>query len=572
MPESILRSFVDTANNYIWSFPSTFPWMVALLLVTGIFITFRMKWINIREFRHAVNVIRGKYDNPDDAGDINHFQALATALSATIGIGNIAGVALAIHYAGPGVLLWLWISGLFGMTLKYTECTLSLHFRKFDEQGRVSGGPMYYIERGLGPQWKWMAWMFASLAIVSSFGIGCMNQSNTVAVSAASEFGVPGWMIGLLLAILVGLVILGGIKRIAAVSSRLMPTMAVIYIMGALTILVSNIEQLPGVFLSIVTEAAKPKAAFGGTAAGVWHLTMMWGIKRALFSNEAGMGSAPIAHAAAKTKEPVREGVVAMLGPFVDTMMICTLTGLVILITGVWDEKKPDQVPLDLNKVEVLQAKISDFYGSEDEHEKIAAMIPFQGKREVVNGKTNLVYIVNDAIVEMPRLFKNGRPYIGTIHIQDQKLTGETGQTLHLDLHGHMLQNSSALTALAFHEGFGRFGSLGNLIVTICVFLFALSTMISWSYYGDRCVEYLAGARVVIVYRIVYVIFVYLGAILALETVWAYGDMALGLMTVPNLIAVLLLSPKVVELGREYFKESRNQEIRIKRQEIRIKK
>ena len=559
MIESILRSFVDTANEYIWSFPSVFPWMVALLLLTGIFITFRMKWISIREFRHAVNVIRGKYDNPEDAGDINHFQALATALSATIGIGNIAGVALAIHYGGPGVLLWLWISGLFGMCLKFTECTLSLHYRKFDEQGHVSGGPMYYIEWGLGPRWKWMAVMFASLAIVSSFGIGSMNQSNTVAVSAASEFGISGWLIGLLLAILVGLVILGGIKRIAAVSSRLMPTMALIYILGALTILFSHFQQLPDTFLSIFSEAVRPKAAFGGTAAGVWHLTMMWGIKRALFSNEAGMGSAPIAHAAAKTREPVREGVVAMMGPFVDTLMICTLTGLVILVTGVWDEKKPDRVPLDLNKVEVLSARQSAFHGSESEGRKIKAMVPFQGDAKVINGKTNLVFVVNDAMVGMPQLYLDNIPYAGVLHIENQRVTNDAGEPLHLDLKGHMLQNSSALTAWAFHEGFGKYGNLGNMIVTVCVFLFALSTMISWSYYGDRCVEYLAGAKYVVVYRVVYVVFVYLGAVLALETVWAYGDMALGLMAVPNLIAVLLLSPKVVALSREYFmnKDSR---------------
>ncbi|MBN1781108.1 sodium:alanine symporter family protein [bacterium] len=528
--------------------------MVGLLLLTGIYITFRMKWVNIREFVHAVNVIRGKYDNPEDEGDINHFQALATALSATIGIGNIAGVALAIHYGGPGVLLWLWVSGLFGMTLKFAECTLSLHYRKFDAQGRASGGPMYYIERGLGPHWKWMAMMFASLAIVSSFGIGSMNQSNTVAVSAASEFGIRGWVIGLVMAVLVGLVILGGIRRIAAVSSRLMPAMAILYVFGALFILAANIKDLPGVFVSIITEALEPKAAFGGTAAGVWHLTMMWGIKRALFSNEAGMGSAPIAHAAAKTKEPVREGIVAMLGPFVDTLMICTLTGLVILVTGVWDQKKTDRMDLDLNKVGVLQAQPPDFYHSGDESYQIKSMDPFTGKRVMIGGiAPGLVYVVNDGMVERPRVLRDGIPYTGEIIVHDKRIMDEHGGELDLQLEGQMLQNSSALTAWAFHEGFGKIGGLGNLIVTFSVFLFALSTMISWSYYGDRCVEYLAGTRYVVIYRLVYVGFVYLGAVLALETVWAYGDMALGLMTVPNLIAVLILSPRVAALSREYF-------------------
>jgi len=355
MIETILKNIVDTANQYIWESPGDLPWLIVLLLGTGIYITFRMGWINFRKFGHAINVIRGRYDNPKDAGDINHFQALTTALSATVGVGNIAGVALGIHYGGPGIIFWLWLSGLFGMTLKYAECTLSLHYRTFDENGNVSGGPMYSIERGLGKNWKWMGTLFAGLAIVSSFGIGSMNQSNTVAVSAASDFNAPSWIVGVILAVLVGLVILGGIKRIGAVSSKLMPTMSVIYILGALFILFSHVQELPGLFSTVITEAFKPKAAFGGSAIGMWNLTMLWGIRRALFSNEAGMGSAPIAHAAAKTKEPVREGVVAMIGPFVDTLVICTLTGLVIVLMGVWNTKKPDIRILDVNKIAVYQ-------------------------------------------------------------------------------------------------------------------------------------------------------------------------------------------------------------------------
>jgi AGCS family alanine or glycine:cation symporter len=553
MIEPVLRKIVDFANGYIWSFPESFPWIIALLLLAGIYMTFRMRWVNVREFRHALNVIRGKYDNPEDSGDINHFQALSTALSATIGIGNIAGVALGIHYGGPGVLLWLWISGVFGMTLKYAECTLSLNYRTFDREGRASGGPMYYIERGLGTRWRWMGVVFAVLAIISSFGIGCMNQSNTVSVSAGSEFGVPDWLVGLILAFLVGLVILGGIKRIAAVSSRLMPAMTILYVSGALFILISHIQVLPRIIYSIVAEALQPKAAFGGTAAGIWYFTMMWGIKRAVFSNEAGMGSAPIAHAAAKTKEPVREGVVAMIGPFVDTLVICTLTGLVILSSGVWDDKKPDSIPVDLNKIQVLDARGVDHRAVLDESQKIHAMSDFQGSMTVGEGISGLVWVVNDGIVEMPVIIQSGIPYTGLLTIQGKEIVDAQNRPLKLNLEGHMLQNSSALTAWAFHVGFGRNGNIGNLIVTFSVFLFALSTIISWSYYGDRCVEYLAGVKAVIIYRVLYVIFVYFGAVLSLETVWAYGDMALGLMMVPNLTAVLLLSPKVAALSRSYF-------------------
>jgi len=554
MIETILKNFVETANQYIWESPSDLPWLVVLLLGTGIYITFRMKWINFRQFSHAINVIRGRYDNPKDKGDINHFQALTTALSATVGVGNIAGVALGIHYGGPGIIFWLWLSGLFGMTLKYAECTLSMHYRTFDENGNASGGPMYSIERGLGKNWKWMGILFAGLTVVSSFGIGCMNQSNTVAVSAASDFNTPSWIVGILLAVLVGLVILGGIKRIGAVSSKLMPTMSVLYILGALFILFTHVQELPGLFSTIIREAFRPKAAFGGSAVGMWNLTLLWGIRRALFSNEAGMGSAPIAHAAAKTKEPVREGVVAMIGPFVDTLMICTLTGLVIVLMGVWNTKKADVRILDTNKITVYQMpgyEMSDrsLYTPEG-----YSLIVFEGTTQVDSGKAkNLIYVFNDALVDEPLLLKDGTPYDGVIKIEKNHLTDGTGQSLHLDLQGKMLQNSSALTAFAFQKGFNQIGKFGNLIVTICVFLFALSTIISWSYYGDRCVEYLFGVKYVMVYRIIFVVFTYLGAVLALETVWAYGDMALGLMVVPNLISVLLLSPKVAELTKAYF-------------------
>lgn len=554
MLESILKSLVDTINKYIWESPTELPWLVILLLGTGIFITFRMGWINVRYFRHAVDVLRGRYDNPKDAGDINHFQALTTALSATVGIGNIAGVATAIHYGGPGTIFWLWMSGIFGMTLKYSECALSMHYRIFDEKGNASGGPMYYIERGLGRRWKWMAVLFAVMAIVGSFGTGNMNQSNTVAVSAAADFNAPDWSVGLIMATLVSLVILGGIRRIGSVSSRLMPTMAVIYILGALYILFSHLPELPSLFITIVSDAWKPKAAFGGTAAGVWSLTLVWGIKRAVFSNEAGQGSAPIAHAAAKTKEPVREGVLAMIGPFIDTLVICTLTGLVIVVTGVWNQKKEDFRFLDANKIEIFTDPgftVDDNYLHEPNG---APLVPFSGTTQIDSGKAvGVLFVADDGLIENPALIKEGKLYSGLFSLKGNVIEDGEGKTLRLNIQGKMLQHSSALTAWAFQLGFKRVGKFGNYIVTISVFLFALSTIISWSYYGDRCVEYLFGVKYVIVYRIIYICFVYLGAVLALETVWAYGDMALGSMCVPNLIAVLLLSPKLVDLTRDYF-------------------
>ncbi len=551
---SAFEDFVDKGSQYVWETPEAFPWLVALLLAAGIFTTFRMGWIQLRKLGHAIDVIRGRYDNPADEGDINHFQALSTALSATVGIGNIGGVAIGIHYGGPGILFWLWVSGLFGMALKYAECTLSMNYRSFDDKGNASGGPMYYIERGLGKSWKWMAVLFAFLAIVCSFGSGNMNQANTVAISAASDFNVPHWISGLILASVVALVILGGIKRIGAVSSRLMPFMTIVYVTVALIILFSNIDRLPGVLAEVIDQAFTPEAKLGGTALGVWHFTMMWGIRRALFSNEAGQGSAPIAHAAAKTKEPVREGVVAMVGPLVDTIIVCTMTGMVIILAGVWDDKKDDKMFLEPDKVEVMVDpgfELSDSYLHRPE---AADLREFQGTTDVVDGVAEgLVFSVNHGLIEDPVLLLDGEPYSGPLTIEGTGVSGSGGESLGLEISGRMLLSSSALTAWAFQVGFEPVAPWGNLIVTFAVFLFALSTVISWSYYGDRCVEYLFGVKYVMIYRAIYCCFTYIGAVTALETVWAYGDLALGLMSAPNLIAIILLSPVVVRISRDYF-------------------
>ena len=336
----LLRSFVDHGNKWVWSTPEQFPWFIALLVGTGIVITIWMGFVQILHFRHAFDVVRGKFDDPAHKGDINHFQALSTALSATVGIGNIAGVAIAIHWGGPGALFWMWVTAFFGMALKYTECTLAMEYRDFDDKGDAAGGPMYYIEKGLGRHWKPLAIVFACLAIVCSFGAGNMNQANTIADSAFNDLGhIPYWISGAITAVLVGTVILGGIKRIGAVTSKLTPLMAVIYMLGGLIILALNIQEVPAAFGAIFHGAFNPQAGVGGTGAGVLLTTLVWGIKRGLFSNEAGQGSAPIAHAAAKTDRPIREGAVAMLGPFIDTICICTITGLVVVTMGVWTEK-----------------------------------------------------------------------------------------------------------------------------------------------------------------------------------------------------------------------------------------
>ena len=437
-----LEHFMEIFSGWI-SMPLTF-----ILIGTGLFVTVSLGFIQVRRLKHSFDVVSGKYDNPDDEGDVTHFQALSAALSATIGIGNIAGVALAVRLGGPGALFWMWVTALFGMALEYAECTLSHKYRVIHEDGSVSGGPMYYIEKGLGPKWKPLAIFFATCAVICSFCTGNMNQANTIAQTFAS-YNVPIWMSGAFIAFMVGLVIIGGIKRIAAVASRIVPTMAVLYVSGALLILLVNYQNIIHSLESIFREAFSLKSGWGGLFA-----VIMWGVRRGLYSNEAGQGSAPIAHAAAKTKESAREGAVAMMGPFIDTIIVCTMTGLAILSTGV---------------------------------------------------------------------------------LESTDLTG------------------AQLTREAFRQGFTFAPELGSIIVNFSVLLFAYTTMVAWSYYGDRSIEYLIGPKAIKPYRWVYVFFNFLGAILPLSFVWNFGDIALSLMTIPNLIGVLFLTGILKKMTKEYF-------------------
>ena len=479
----------------IWSFPSfsLVPFMVVALLGTGIFTTIYLGFPQIRYLRHGIKVTRGVYDDPNEAGDLSHFQALSTALSATVGIGNIAGVATAIYYGGPGALFWMWITAFFGSALKFAECTLAVEYRDFDKQGMTAGGPMYTIERGLGIKWRWLAIIFACFAVICSFATGNAIQSFTLSDQLYSEVtqmvGSEHWLTlkhqlldnyavsiqqiinGVLIATISGLVIIGGIKRIGNVTSYLAPFMAVIYFIAAMLIILANITDIPASFSSIISMAFNPPAAVGGVAGGTLLVvmnTMLWGVKRGLYSNEAGQGSAPIAHSTAKTEFPAREGVVALLEPFIDTIIICTLTGLTIIVTGTWHH--------------------TEFY---------------------------------------------------TTRI-DPTFTGE-------------LLNGSLLTSLAFKNGLAWLFPFGDKIITLGVLLFAISTVISWSFYGDRATDYLFGEKAIPVYRSFYILFVFIGAIASLEAIWAFGDAALGFMTFPNLISIILLAPILKKLTTSYF-------------------
>jgi AGCS family alanine or glycine:cation symporter len=540
----LFGQIVNTLNDLVWNTPSIFPLMVVILLGYGIFITLRLGFIQVRKFKHGIKVVSGYYDDPNDDGDVNHFQALSTALSATVGIGNIAGVAIAIHYGGPGALFWMWITALLGMAIKFSECTLAVHYRSKNADGSVSGGPMYYIEKGLGPNWKWLAVIFAVSAVICSFLTGNAVQANTVADTVFTTFNIPVAVTGLITAILVGIVIIGGIKRIGSVTARLTPLMAIIYVFGALVILLMNYDQVLPSLGIIISSAMNPEAGAFGVGSGAIITTMVWGIKRGLFSNEAGQGSAPIAHAAARTDEPVREGVVALLEPFIDTLLICTMTGLVIIITGVWDDKHAATIPLS-NADTVIQVQTP--YNGSANTLYVVDGVPQNGTLIRYDFSVDTLYTNESQTEYFTGTVATLSPGSGPVAISDQGSNSSS-------LYGNVIENGASLTSYAFDKGLAPLMPGGKYLVTICVLLFGISTSISWSYYGDRSIQYLLGDKSIIYYRVVYVIMHFVGAILSLSMVWTIGDIALGVMTIPNLIGLFALSGVVVKLTTDYFK------------------
>jgi AGCS family alanine or glycine:cation symporter len=435
------------------------------------------------------------------------------------------------------------------MALKYAECTLSMKYRQILPDGSAAGGPMYYIEHGLGKSWKPLAVAFVVCTVISSFGSGNSIQAFTVADQMRADVGVPTWITGVVSASLIAAVILGGIKRIGAVTSKLVPYMAVIYVSGGLLVLLLNFQVIPGMLVLIFKSAFQPAAQIGGFAGGTFIFMLTWGVKRGLFSNESGQGSAPIAHAAAKTDEPVREGVVAMMGPLIDTLIICTITGLVILSTGVWTEKNRGEIPVNAQSDITVMIDAA----SVGTNGRVAAGDRFTGDLAVEHGEPmtgQLVY--NHSTIGRPAFLDGGRPWRGVIPVRDGVMDFDAIPALMLD--GDLALNGSPLTAWGFQRGLAPiFGRWGYLIVTIGVVLFGISTAISWSYYGDRAVVYLFGPRWVLPYKILFCVMNFLGAIFSLEIVWNFGDSALGLMSLPNLIALVLLNRKVRALTSEYF-------------------
>ncbi|MDP5146997.1 sodium:alanine symporter family protein [Shewanella sp. ULN5] len=441
-----VTSFVSTINGIVWGIP-----MLVMILGVGLFLSIGLKLMPILKLGTGFKLLWSGRTVTDESekGDVSPFNALMTSLSATIGTGNIAGVATAIVIGGPGALFWMWCTALVGMATKFAEAVLAVKFRETDSNGDHVGGPMYYIKNGLGQKWAWLGTAFAFFGMFAGFGIGNTVQSNSVADALSSNFNVPSWVTGLVLMVLVGAVLMGGIKRIAEVAGKLVPLMTVFYITAGLAVIVVYIDQIPAAFELIIHSAFNPVAAQGGFAGAAVWAAIRFGVARGVFSNEAGLGSAPIAHAAAKTNNPVKQGLVAMLGTFIDTIIVCSITGLAIIVSGAWT-------------------------------------------------------------------------------------SGENG---------------AALTSYAFSHAL----PLGNYIVAIALAIFAFTTILGWSFYSEKCVQYLFGDKAVKPFRLIFTLVVPIGAISSLEFIWLLADTLNAMMALPNLVALMLLSPVVFGLTREYF-------------------
>ena len=542
--------FFELLDGYLGS-AAYFP--IALLGV-GVFFTLYLGFPQVRFFKHGWKVLMGKYAKDDDPGDTSHFQALSTALSGTVGTGNIGGVAFAIYLGGPAALFWMWATAFVGMTTKFVEVSISHKYRKEDEQGFMAGGPMYYMEHGLNM--KWLAVFFAIATVISSFGSGNMPQANNMASGIETSFAIPSYVTGAILALLLGFVIIGGIQRIAKVASTLVPFMAALYTVGAIAVLITHYENVIPSFIQVFQTAFTGSAAAGGFLGASFAYAFNRGVNRGLYSNEAGQGSAPIAHASARTKEPVAEGMVSILEPFIDTLIICTLTGLVILSSGVWSTKYETEFsPFD---TEIVMGSYSD---NNSQHVKLLSqhldlsppdndpVRAYSGPVDVTEGTldlTNITVIHNRSISEDVKVFRGGVLYTGTVVIENGALNDPN-----LSLSGYSLLHSVPLTAQAFRSSF--LGQWGEYLVTVGLVLFAFSTALAWSYYGDRAVTYLVGSNWVMPYRLLYVSGFFLATVVDTSLIWLISAITVALMTLPNLIGILLKAQEIKRMTREYW-------------------
>lgn len=546
-----LNDIFATIDGYIGG--ST--WFVYLLVGTGLFFTVYLKFPQIRYFRHAFVMVSGKYDEAGARGDTTHFRALTTALSGTVGTGNIAGVALAIHLGGPAALFWMLVTALLGMTTKFVEVTLSHKYREFAEDGTAAGGPMYYMKNRLNM--KWMAVLFALATIISSFGTGNMPQINSIANSMSSAFGIHPAATGLVLAVLLALIILGGIKRIAATTAALVPLMALIYFVGSLSVIIANASNILPSLAAIAGDIFTGSSATGGFLGASIAYAFNRGVNRGLFSNEAGQGSAPIAHAAAKADHPISEGMVAILEPFIDTVIICMLTGMVLLASGVWKEKhenifqRADLVILDGVWDEADPAQREQLFHFLNPATE-SRVRPYSGRLHVDDGRirepVTLIHarsVAEDVVVTSQA---TGQRFSGVLPVENGRIFNATGE---IQLSGRSLLHSAPLTMVAFSRGL--FGEAGRFIVPISLLLFAFSTAISWSYYGDRAVTFLWGLGYVRYYRVLYVLAFFAASIIDTTIVWTFSGIAIALMTIPNIVGILLLHREMKATLADYW-------------------
>lgn len=549
---------MDAVNDfliYIDGFLGSAIWFPTFLLSTGIFFTLYLGFPQIRYFKHAIGVTTGKFDKDGAKGDTSHFQALATALSGTVGTGNIGGVALALHLGGPAALFWMWMTAFFGMTSKFVEVTLSHKYRNETADGTMAGGPMYYMEKGLNA--KWLAIVFAVATVLSSFGTGNLPQINSIASGLESTFDLDPWITASVLSVLLALVIIGGISRIAKVAATIVPTMAVIYLIGAFAVIIPNIANIVPSFLSIFSNAFSGSAAVGGFLGASFAYAFDRGVNRGLYSNEAGQGSAPIAHAAARTDEPADEGMVSILEPFIDTIVICTITGLVILSSGVWMEKFENEfqradmsfvsgtfTESDADDVASLFAYLS---GEESEAQSYSGTITLNNG--IPQNAEAFTLIAARSVAENTIYSRDETPISGTVNVVDGQL-----EDLSVVVTGDSLLHSVPLTTRAFTRGL--FGDFGQYIVSIGLMLFAFSTAIAWSYYGDRAMTYLFGTKSVLPYRIVYVLGFFTAALADTTVVWNISLITIVLMTVPNLVGILLMHKEMKATVTEYWEKT----------------
>ena len=547
-----INGFLEGIDAYLGS-AGYFPY---LLLGVGFFFTLYLGFPQIRYFGQATRIVRGKYSKKDAPGDTSPFAALSTALSGTVGTGNIGGVALAIFLGGPAALFWMWLTAFMGMTTKFVEVTLSHKYREKTKDGTMAGGPMYFMEKKLNM--KWLAVIFALATIVSSIGSGNMPQINNIAEALNDSFGIENWITGAILAVLLAMVIIGGIKRIAQVAEKVVPFMAVIYVLGSLTVIFYNYENIIPSFQAIFSSIFSGSAALGGFLGASFAYAMDRGVNRGLFSNEAGQGSAPIAHAAAKGDEPASEGMVSLLEPFIDTIIICTLTGLVILSSGVWNQKHHNE--FDRSDMEFVVGDYSDqnaedinklFIHLDKKSEIQSEITPYSGSISLKDGKaiSNGFTLINSRSVAEDVVYsdENGEPITGVIQVVDGKLENSK-----FSVEGLSLIHSVKLTAKAFTMGF--MGENGKYVVSLGLLLFAFTTAIAWSYYGDRAATYLWGPGAVLPYRIVYVSLFFLASIMDTTVIWTLAYVTVALMTIPNLFGILLLHKDMKNTVADYWK------------------